>query len=255
MKTIPKYLLNVLLCILTCAPVITIADSITAMHFVNFKLAEDPNVNVAKEFSKSFKQNFKQSLVLEVLFLVLGINFAVAWVGQLSDIENVSTFVVVVLAFGTILFFMFEGISTYLLAKFDNTVKRMLLLSVYTMGANLETAIKIALADCCVVGIPVLIVAVNPSEVSFTVAIFVCLVLFVACEMLSSKWMLPIFKALIESQERANKRREEEEAQKKASEAGVNEPSDVSDSDVTETVSDEKNDPVKESITDESAVQ
>lgn len=64
-------LLNVI-CIVCCLPIITAGASITALHYVTLKMAENRETQIYRSFFKAFKQNFVQATVIEVILLVLG---------------------------------------------------------------------------------------------------------------------------------------------------------------------------------------
>lgn len=65
-------LLNVI-CILCCLPIITAGASITALHYVTLKMAENRETQIYRSFFRAFKQNFVQATVIEVILLVLGV--------------------------------------------------------------------------------------------------------------------------------------------------------------------------------------
>jgi len=211
MKKILKYILNVALAILCMAPLVTIATSITAMHFVNFKLAKDEDTDVVKEFTKSFRQNFLQSLFLLIVFSVTGVSFVFAWMGQFGNDGPVNTLVIIALSIGTLIYFMLETVSTYLLAKFENPLKKLILLTLFTVGAHIDITFKLAIVESAVFAVPILIYIIDPGTASLTAALIVCFVLLVIFEMLSGKWVEPIFDTLIKSNEKRQQQELEED--------------------------------------------
>lgn len=187
-----------LLCML---PVVTIFASITAMHFVNFKLAIDKDINVPREFFKSFKQNLLQSIPLLILFALVGGLLVYAWINNLSS-ENTNSLLVIMLSIASIIYLSLESVATYLLAKFDNTTKRLLLLTIYAVGAHIDIVFKLSLVEATVIAIPVLIYIINPGVSALIAALIVCFVLLILFEVLSGKWIDPIFATLLKSNEK-----------------------------------------------------
>jgi len=212
-KKVCKYALNTFLGLLMCVPVITVGASVTAMHFVNFKLADDVDTKICKEFFKSFKQNFKQSLILTVIILGLGALFTKLWLEIFKGEGETSVLLAAFMFILTMLYFNFECLSTYLLAKFDNTTKRLLILTGYCATQNTEKMMKVALMEAAVIALPVLIYAVNPSNVSLSVAIVLGLVLLVIYEILSVKLILPIYDTLIKAREENGKKNDSEDTE------------------------------------------
>ena len=56
-----------------CLPIITIGPSTTAMYYVALKWARKDEVKISAAFFDAFKKNFKQGVVLNLIFLVVGI--------------------------------------------------------------------------------------------------------------------------------------------------------------------------------------
>lgn len=204
-----KYILNVLLGILCALPIVTLAASITAVHFVNFKINDDDNTNVAAEFFKSFKMNLRESIILTVLIGGIGALLGYSWVSALKDINNISKGAVIITGIFTFLFFMVESISTYLLSKFDNSIGRLFLLTVYAIGSHIDAAAKMAFSEMAIIALSVLIVVVNPGVISFTIAVVFLLIALVVYEMVSIKWFMPIYKSLLASKEKSETMAEE----------------------------------------------
>lgn len=207
MKKLGKYILVAVLGIIFSIPVITLANAITSMHFVAFKLADDADVNVCKEFFKSFKQNFVQSLSFLVILLLFGFALGYLWFSAFTTGEEVSILALGMLLFGSIIYFNFESMSTYLLAKFENTTKRLLIVSIYAITKNLDLMVKLSLYECAMVAIPLAVYFINPCITTLIIASVIFFIMVVGFEMLSSKKINPIFDSLI-------KKREEEEAAK-----------------------------------------
>lgn len=71
-KVADLMLLN-LLTILCCIPVITMGPALTALNYMTLKMVRNEDTYIVRGFFKSFKENFFQSLLIWLLFLVLGI--------------------------------------------------------------------------------------------------------------------------------------------------------------------------------------
>lgn len=189
-------------------------DSITAMHFVNFKLRDDAGLNVVDTFFKSFKTNFKQSIILTVVFGGVGAFLAIGWINALQDFSNINKTEVGILTIASFLFFIFESFSTYVLAKFDNPFGHYLFVVVYAISAGIDVAVKLALFEMAMVAGAVIIVIVNPSVVIFIVAFAVLFLVLVVYEMLAGAWIIPVYNILLAPRKKQNEQSEnaEEEA-------------------------------------------
>lgn len=210
MRKIAKYILNICLWLLCSLPVISIGASTVAMHFVNFKLVQDENINVCSEFFKSFKQNFTQSISLLVVLGAIGTLVGYTWTKQLSNLENANLAIVCLLIIATLIFLSFESMTTYLLSKFDNKTGRLFMLSVYTMLRHCDIVIKVAIVEAATIALPICIILVNPTSVFITVGITVAFIMTVMHEITSARWITEIFDILIAAQNEALAKAEEE---------------------------------------------
>ncbi len=200
-KVIGKYALSALLGVIFSIPVVTIADAITAMHFVNFKLVKDAEINVYKEFIKSFKQNFKQSLSFLLILGIFGAALGYSWYSLLTAEGDVNFLIGSLLLIASILYFNFECLSTYLLSKFENTTKRLMLIALYASMKHVDTLFRTSLLEICIVAIPVIVLIVNPSVVTLIVAGVLFLLLLTLLGIFSAKFVTPIFDELIKQDE------------------------------------------------------
>lgn len=197
MKKLLKYAFSTLLGILFSIPVITLADSITAMHFVNFKLVDDENTKVFPEFMKSFKLNFKQSLAFLVFILSVGGVLSWIWVGVFKDFPDVNYILGGLVLIATLLFFNFELMSTYLLSKFENSTKRLFFITIYASVQRVNVMTKLALLETVVFSVPAVIICVNKDVVSCILGAVVFYVLLLILEMRSAININPIFEMLL----------------------------------------------------------
>lgn len=236
MKKYFKYVLNVLLCIVCSLPVITLMDSVTAMHFVNFKLRDDADTDVVKEFFKSYKTNIVPSLVLTVVFGAIGVFLTRGWMDALKDFSDINKTEVTLKAVATFMFFIFESFSTYILAKFDNPFKRYIIVVVFAISAGIDVAVKMAIFEMAMVAAGVFIVLVNPGALILSVATVVLLLLLALYEMFAGAWIVPVFSILLNTQNKAQEAKESNETETQESSEAVSE----SDMEVSEAVSEEE---------------
>lgn len=204
MKRFGKYVLNTFLGIICALPVITLCTSITAMHFVNFKLQKDDSVNVFKEFFKSFRQNFVQSIVFLIIIGGVGTLVGWSWVSLFTAEGDFSYIIGGLLLVATLIFFNFECVSTYLLAKFENTTKRLILITIYASVRHMDVVTKASFMEAAMIAVPALIICVNPNIVTFSIGVVIFLALCVAFQIISSKLIIPIFDELIKQNEEAS---------------------------------------------------
>lgn len=62
-----------LIFIICCIPIITIGPAITALYSVTFKMIDDVEGSVVKEYFRAFKDNFRQATILWVIVFALGL--------------------------------------------------------------------------------------------------------------------------------------------------------------------------------------
>lgn len=209
MKKIAKYILNILLWLVCSIPVVTVCASTVAMHFVNFKLVNDTEINVGKEFFKSFKQNFAQSIpVLLVNGAFMGV-VGYLWYLNLSPEGGKSPLMIGFLIAASLFAVMLESFSTYLLAKFDNRTGRILLLSIYCATKHIDVGVKISVLAAVTLGVPVLTVIVNPMALTYIIGAVLLFILVIVYQMLTARWITPVFDSLIKAQEEAQATHEE----------------------------------------------
>lgn len=115
-----------------CLPVITAGASTTALFYVTLKVAKNEEGNITKAFFRAFRQNFRKATVIWLILLAAGAVLALdGYVLYHMRLENAfwavtsAIFLVALAAYAIILMYIFP-----LLARFENTVKAMLLNSV-----------------------------------------------------------------------------------------------------------------------------
>ena len=68
-------ILNVLF-IFFSIPIFTIGASLTALYTISFKLLDETEGNIVKNYFKAFKSNFKQATVIWIVVLLAGLFLA-----------------------------------------------------------------------------------------------------------------------------------------------------------------------------------
>lgn len=202
MKRIIKTVYCVLLGLLFSIPVITIADSITAMHFVNFRLRDNEDIKVFEEFMKSFKMNFKQSVPFIIFTLGLGALITMAWIDVVKSSPEINFLAAGLLLVATLIYLNVNTMFTYLLAKFDNTTKRLLVLTIYMAIGRIDVMTKLSALELLAIVTPVIIICVNTNVVSCIIGGVVFIALLVLFEMVSGKSIIPIYEFLIKQEKK-----------------------------------------------------
>lgn len=210
MKKVGKYIISSLLGILCSIPIVTFADSVTAMHFANFKIAEDENTDVVAEFFKSFKLNLRQSLSFLPAYFIPGGLIAYGWSKAFIPFPDISFLFIGLLFVVSLIFLNFVTVSSYLFSKFSNTTGRLITITIYTSVQKIDVITKYSILEFIMIAVPATIICVNRSIVGYiigAVAFFVIMVLF---EALTGKAMLPIFEFLLRQEKRDEPEKEEE---------------------------------------------
>ncbi len=143
-KVFDMIVLN-LITLVMCIPIITIGPSLTALYYVALKIVRDEEGYVVKGFFKSFKQNFKQGVLLEIicvvcaLLLYVDLRVTYNWMTQDSNyFIRLLFFALVGLA---LLAIVAVGYVFPILAKFENSTKKVLINSVMMSVRHLPYSI------------------------------------------------------------------------------------------------------------------
>ena len=109
-------------------PIITAGASTTALFYVSLKMTRNEEGNITKQFFQAFKDNFRFSTKVWLILLALGIVLGVdGYVLRGMHSENIfwtlitAVFFVVVACYAVVMMYVFP-----LMARFENTVRRML---------------------------------------------------------------------------------------------------------------------------------
>lgn len=126
MFTLKDFVILNFLWIVFSIPLITIGASTTALYSVTFKVTEDKDCYVARQFLKAFRENFKQGTIAEfVLFLPMfiisfGLFFWASFQSVLGTIISTLCIIFLCILAGTIIF------TFPLISRYENSVKQTL---------------------------------------------------------------------------------------------------------------------------------
>ncbi len=210
MKKVGKYIISSLLGILFSIPIVTFADSVTAMHFANFKIAEDADTNVVSEFFKSFKLNLRQSISFLPAYFIPGGLIVYGWINALKPFPDISFLFIGLLFVVTLIYLNFFTVSSYLFSKFSNTTGRLITITIYTSVQKIDVITKYSILEFIMLFVPAIIICVNRNVVGCVIGAVVFLVVMVLFEALVSKAMLPIFEFLLRQEKRDEPEKVEE---------------------------------------------
>lgn len=139
--------------ILCSLPIVTIGAASTAVSYVAMKIMKDEEGNITKQFFHSFRQNFRQATViwLGMLFfgIVLGINF---WFYYHMENTFSKVFMIVLLVLAYVLCMLLHYIFP-VLARFDNSVKNLLVMAFVFAMRNFGWTMLMIVAAFCVAAI------------------------------------------------------------------------------------------------------
>ena len=140
-------------------PIITIGASTTALFYVASKIVKDEEGTVTKQFFASFRTNFKQAtliwLILAVVGTVLGVNL---WFYSQVNNSFGRTFLIVLLVFTYVFLMVFHYIFA-VLARFENSVKNLLILAFLMSMKNFGWTLLMITITACIAAVSVFVFA------------------------------------------------------------------------------------------------
>lgn len=104
-------------------PIFTIGASMTALYTVTFKMLDETEGNLFKNFFKAFKSNFKQATVIWLFVLAAGIFLGVDFMMAYTSTNFFMKIFMVVVGLVAIVYAMFVSWVFPLQCKFQNTIK------------------------------------------------------------------------------------------------------------------------------------
>ena len=78
-----------------CIPVVTVATSLSAMHYVLIRIYRDEEQGVFKHFWKFFHENFLQGILISIIYLVLYVGQAWFYWLMLADFIKADTLLII----------------------------------------------------------------------------------------------------------------------------------------------------------------
>ncbi len=131
-------------------PIFTMGAASTAASYVALKMIKDEEGQITKQFFSSFKQNFKQATIIWIGALVLTGIFAVNfWFYYQLENAFAKTFMIVLIILAVI-FVMIVHYIFPVLARFDNSVKNLLIMAFVMALQNLNWTVFMVVATLCV---------------------------------------------------------------------------------------------------------
>jgi len=110
-----------ILTVICCLPIVTIGTSLTAMYSVLFKMIEDKEGYISKDFFRAFKENFKKTSI--VWLIILTLLFITRYEMRVVDkIEELKSFAII---FHVVMVLILLGFTYVfpLMARYENTIK------------------------------------------------------------------------------------------------------------------------------------
>lgn len=203
-KLFDLIILNILF-LLTCIPVVTIGNSITALYYTTLRMTSKRLTYATSEYWKSWKENFKQGLLCEVLLFDIGVMLAVGT--YFSFVTGAY--------YGKVIFVMLDvmavAVASYvfpLLAKFQMTTAQLFRSSVLMAVRYLPFTI---------LNVVIILGSIYFTYQSFLVFLIMLVVGCSAVCVLQSVWFNYIFNQFTPEEEHARDRiyqQEEEQAKR-----------------------------------------
>lgn len=132
---------------LCCIPIVTIGPALSALHYVAMKLVRNEEGGIVKDFFHSFKMNLRQGIVIHILFLAVACVLVVdIWFAlySVSDHGAMTYILFAGAAFLAVITVMTLLYVYPVLAKFDNTVKETLKISLVLAVRHWPTTLVLA---------------------------------------------------------------------------------------------------------------
>ena len=183
-------ILNILY-LMCCIPIITIGPATVALYYVALKMVRDEQDGVAREFWKSFWLNFRQGIGLHLIYFVVAlILIADVWFA-LHSVQSHGIMNDVLLVVGCVLSVLLAASATYaypMLAKFENTTKRLLKLSLFLAIRHLPITIVLL----AITAVPIWLISILGEEVISFLFLY-SLLGFATVALLHSRFLRKVF--------------------------------------------------------------
>lgn len=164
-KVFDMIVLNIL-CLITCIPIVTIGPSVTALYYVAMKLVRDEEGYVVRGYFKAFKENFKKAFIIELIVAVCAALLYVDITVTYQWMQQDTGFLIRLLFYALVGLTLLAVVSVVyvfpVLAKFENTVKKILINSIMMSVRHLSWSVLMV----------VVIIAAGVAVYIYPIAIF-----------------------------------------------------------------------------------
>lgn len=147
--------------LVTSIPIFTIGASLTALYTVMFKLVQEREFSLVKDYFGSFKKNFSCSTTIWLICLVVGVICYVDisfFVGMLKNFGALGVAMLVVAVIVTVVFLIFALAAFPIIAEFDSNLSDTITLLKFVVKKNLKKCIWAVIATVLVFGFAILVV-------------------------------------------------------------------------------------------------
>mgnify|MGYP001030740935 CR=1 FL=1 len=140
---IADFIILNILWVICSIPIITIGASTTALYTVMLKIVKNEEGYIARGFFKAFKENFRQSTAIWLVFLLLGVIYAVDFSSIKLMPDKVGGILQILFLFIGALLAAMAVYAFALQARFENTVKNTLKNALILVFARLPFTVLI----------------------------------------------------------------------------------------------------------------
>lgn len=159
-------ILNVLW-LVCCVPIVTIGPATIAAHYVALKFVRDEGTSVIRMFFKSFRRNLRQGIVLGLISLMVGsVLLADLWLILTCKITFAPMGRLVILSLLWLFTFFYMIVMLYvwgIMARFDNTLKNMVLNACVLAITNVRSTLAMLCWDVSLAAAAVVCAAYLPQ--------------------------------------------------------------------------------------------
>ncbi len=135
------FVLNIYFTI-SCLPIITIGAAFTALYTVTNKMVDNKEGTITSEYWNAFKSNFKQGTIIWLIDLFIIITMYFEYIYVIVYDNSLSKFFLAFVGFEFFLLAFAVPLQFPLLARYENTVPRIMLNSVALAFSNLGVWFK-----------------------------------------------------------------------------------------------------------------
>ena len=154
------FLANILF-LVTSIPIFTIGASLTGMYSVMFKLVQEREFKLVKDYFSSFKKNFSSATIIWLICLVVGVICYVDisfFIGTISSFGVLGYFMLAIAVIVTLVFLMFALAAFPIIAEFESNVGDTITLLKFIAKKHLKKCIWAVAATVLVIGFDIVII-------------------------------------------------------------------------------------------------